>query len=37
MPDAFTHGSSRDRMDWFKRGFSTGQLSSCDTFKALGF
>lgn len=37
MPDSFTHGSSRDRMDWFKRGFSTGQLSSCDTFKSMGF
>lgn len=37
MPDAFTHGSSRDRMAWFKRGFDSGQLASCDSFKAAGF
>src|SRR5205085_233405 len=31
-PDSFTHGSSRDRAAWFKRGFESGQISSCDTF-----
>lgn len=36
MPDAFTHGSSADRQAWFKRGFTSGQLAQCDTFKAAG-
>jgi hypothetical protein len=31
-PDAFTHGSSRERMDWFQRGYQGGRLESCDTF-----
>jgi predicted metalloprotease len=34
MPDAFTHGSSEQRVRWFKRGFETGQFGACDTFKA---
>jgi predicted metalloprotease len=33
VPDAFTHGSSQQRVSWFKRGFETGQIQSCDTFK----
>jgi predicted metalloprotease len=33
-PESFTHGSSAERQGWFKRGFSTGQVSSCDTFTA---
>lgn len=36
MPDAFTHGSAEQRQTWFKRGFSSGQLGQCDTFKAAG-
>ncbi|MFT4013426.1 MAG: neutral zinc metallopeptidase [Paracoccus sp. (in: a-proteobacteria)] len=36
MPDAFTHGSSADRQTWFKRGFASGELGQCDTFKAAG-
>jgi len=36
MPDAFTHGSAAQRQDWFKRGFSSGQMGQCDTFKAAG-
>lgn len=36
VPDAFTHGSSRQRMEWFQRGFASGQLAQCDTFKAAG-
>ncbi len=33
VPDAFTHGSSAQRVAWFKRGFTTGDLRACDTFK----
>ncbi|MFC3570221.1 neutral zinc metallopeptidase [Paracoccus sp. TOH] len=36
MPDAFTHGSAAERQTWFKRGFSSGQMGQCDTFKAAG-
>lgn len=31
VPDAFTHGSSKDRMKWFQRGYKGGQLRSCQT------
>ncbi|HEV8336571.1 MAG TPA: neutral zinc metallopeptidase [Candidatus Polarisedimenticolia bacterium] len=31
-PDAFTHGSSRQRVSWFRRGFESGRPESCDTF-----
>jgi predicted metalloprotease len=34
VPDAFTHGSSAQRVRWFKQGFQTGKISQCDTFKA---
>ena len=33
-PDAFTHGSSAQRVEWFKRGLSTGDMKACDTFSA---
>jgi predicted metalloprotease len=33
VPDAFTHGSSKDRMAWFQRGFNQGTLEACNTFK----
>lgn len=29
VPDSFTHGSSKKRMQWFKKGFEGGRLSSC--------
>jgi predicted metalloprotease len=31
-PDAFTHGTSAQRVRWFKRGYQTGSLQACDTF-----
>lgn len=33
MPDNFTHGTSEQRMLWFRKGFRTGDLSEGDTFK----
>jgi uncharacterized protein len=33
VPDSFTHGSSEQRVRWFKRGYDSGSLTSCDTFK----
>ncbi|MFZ5520748.1 MAG: neutral zinc metallopeptidase [Pseudomonadota bacterium] len=33
-PDSFTHGSSEQRVRWFKRGLESGELAACDTFKA---
>jgi uncharacterized protein len=32
VPDAFTHGTSEQRMYWFKKGFNTGDISQGDTF-----
>ncbi|KGJ06538.1 hypothetical protein SAMN04487972_1019 [Paracoccus halophilus] len=34
VPDAFTHGSSEQRMAWFRRGFESGQMAQCDSFAA---
>jgi hypothetical protein len=31
-PDSFTHGSSAQRVRWFRRGLETGSLKECDTF-----
>jgi hypothetical protein len=33
-PDSFTHGSSAQRMRWFKRGFDSGNVGQCNTFSA---
>lgn len=33
VPDAFTHGTSEQRMYWFKKGFQTGDINQGDTFK----
>ncbi len=33
-PDSFTHGSSAQRVKWFKVGLQSGELKSCDTFAA---
>lgn len=32
VPDAFTHGSSKQRVHWFRVGMESSQLSDCDTF-----
>lgn len=32
VPDAFTHGTSEQRMYWFKKGFTTGDIKQGDTF-----
>ena len=35
IPDSFTHGTSAQRYEWFKRGFDSGNIAQCDTFSAL--
>jgi len=35
-PDSFTHGSSAERIAWFKRGMQSGQVSACNTFGSSG-
>ncbi len=32
-PESFTHGSAKQRVKWFKEGFKTGKIESCNTFK----
>lgn len=31
-PDSFTHGTSAERVSWFRRGFDSGKFEACDTF-----
>jgi uncharacterized protein len=33
VPDSFTHGSSQERVGWFRRGFETGDIVQCDSFR----
>ncbi|MCF4102606.1 zinc metallopeptidase [Gillisia sp. M10.2A] len=35
VPDAFTHGTSKQRMDWFMKGYNSGDISQGDTFSAV--
>jgi hypothetical protein len=34
VPDSFTHGSSEQRVRWFRQGFDTGDMRRCDTFNS---
>jgi predicted metalloprotease len=34
VPESFTHGSSAERVGWFKRGLNGGAIDSCDTFSS---
>ena len=36
IPHTFTHGSSKQRVEWFSRGFKNGELQDCDTFGRSG-
>lgn len=36
VPDSFTHGTSEQRMRWFKKGYESGTIEGGDTFKAKG-
>jgi predicted metalloprotease len=33
-PESFTHGSSAQRVKWFRKGLETGNVGGCDTFRA---
>jgi uncharacterized protein len=34
VPESFTHGSSAQRMSWFKKGLASGDMAQCNTFEA---
>jgi len=33
VPDSFTHGTSKQRVKWFREGFTVGKITQCNTFK----
>ena len=33
VPDSFTHGSSAQRVKWFRIGFESGDVAACETFR----
>ncbi len=35
VPESFTHGSSQQRVQWFKTGMNSGRVEDCDTFAAM--
>ncbi|HET9644551.1 MAG TPA: neutral zinc metallopeptidase [Burkholderiaceae bacterium] len=37
VPESFTHGTSAQRVGWFKRGMQSGSVSQCDTFNSGEF
>lgn len=37
VPDSFTHGSSEQRIHWFRKGLETGDIRQCDTFNTRGY
>ena len=34
VPESFTHGTSAERVSWFRRGVDSGKIEGCDTFSA---
>jgi len=36
QPESFTHGSSKQRVEWFRRGLDSGDVEVCDTFANVG-
>jgi predicted metalloprotease len=36
VPDAFTHGTSEQRVHWFRRGLESGDINRCNTFQVAG-
>jgi predicted metalloprotease len=35
VPDSFTHGTSKQRYTWFRRGFDSGNPQQCNTFAEM--
>ena len=37
VPDSFTHGTSAQRIQWFRKGLEAGDIRQCDTFSTRGY